>query len=154
MSHARTAIRQAVADALTANGHWTKVYANRAGLDVATENLPAAIVLSGPEERAAGAGEAGNGRVLGSAFEIRILELHIRLLDKGSEVDDALDTASAEVEKALYADTTLGGLVKELELTSTQPEFNEEGDQHIGHFTLTVDVAYRIDPNNPQTTQD
>ena len=59
-----------------------------------------------------------------------------------SNFDDTIDTISKEVEEAIAADTTLGGLAKDCYLESTEIEFNAEGEKPLGYVSLTFCLLY------------
>ena len=63
--------------------------------------------------------------------------------------DDTIDTISKEVEEAIAADRTLGGLAKDTYLESTEIEFNAEGEQPVGSVTLTFLTNYYVQEKNP-----
>ena len=66
-----------------------------------------------------------------------------------SNFDDTIDTISKEVEEAIAADRTLGGLAKDTYLESTEIEFNAEGEQPVGFATLTFLTNYYVQETNP-----
>ena len=66
-----------------------------------------------------------------------------------SNFDDTIDTISKEIEEAMAADRTLGGLAKDTYLESTEIEFNAEGEQPVGFATLTFLTNYYVQETNP-----
>jgi len=66
-----------------------------------------------------------------------------------SDFDDTIDTISKEVEEAIAADRTLGGLAKDTYLESTEIEFNGEGEKPLGYVSLTFLTNYYVKENNP-----
>jgi len=66
-----------------------------------------------------------------------------------SNFDDSVDTICKEVEEAIAADTTLGGLAKDTFLESTEIEFNAEGEQPMGFVSLTFLTKYYVQETNP-----
>ena len=66
-----------------------------------------------------------------------------------SNFDDTIDTISKEVEEAIAADRTLGGLAKDTYLESTQIDFNAEGEKPLGFVSLTVISNYYVKEKNP-----
>ena len=66
-----------------------------------------------------------------------------------SNFDDTIDTISKEIEEAIAADRTLGGLAKDTYLESTEIEFNAEGEQPVGFATLTFLTNYYVQETNP-----
>ena len=66
-----------------------------------------------------------------------------------SDFDDTVDTISKEVEEAIAADRTLGGLAKDTYLESTQIDFNAEGEKPLGFVSLTFISNYYVKEKNP-----
>ena len=66
-----------------------------------------------------------------------------------SNFDDTIDTISKEVEEAIAADTTLGGLAKDCYLESTEIEFNAEGEAPLATATLNFLTNYYIQEQAP-----
>ena len=66
-----------------------------------------------------------------------------------SNFDDTIDTISKEVEKAIMADRTLGGLAKDTYVESTEIEYTGEGEQPVGYVTLTFLTNYYVQETNP-----
>ena len=60
-----------------------------------------------------------------------------------------IDTIAVEVEKAIAADRTLGGRSKDAYLTSTDIEFNSEGEKPLAFMTLNYNVEYYTQEQNP-----
>jgi hypothetical protein len=66
-----------------------------------------------------------------------------------SNFDDTIDTISKEVEEAIAADRTLGGLAKDTYIESTEIEYTGEGDQPVGYVALTFLTNYYVQETNP-----
>ena len=66
-----------------------------------------------------------------------------------SNFDDTIDTISKEIEKAIAADRTLGGLAKDTYIESTEIEYTGEGEQPVGFITLTFLTNYYVQETNP-----
>jgi len=66
-----------------------------------------------------------------------------------SNFDDTIDTISKEVEEAIAADRTLGGLAKDTYVESTEIEFNAEAEQPLGFVSLTFLTNYYVKETNP-----
>ena len=66
-----------------------------------------------------------------------------------SDFDDTIDTISKEVEEAIMADRTLGGLAKDTYVESTEIEYTGEGEQPVGYVTLTFLTNYYVQETNP-----
>jgi len=68
-----------------------------------------------------------------------------------ADSDATLDLIDAEVQTALMADDTLGGLVKFLEFVSAEKEISEDGDRAAGKVSIEYEFVYRIDRTAPIT---
>ena len=66
-----------------------------------------------------------------------------------SNFDDTIDTISKEVEEAIAADRTLGGLAKDTYIESTDIEYTGDGEQPVGYVTLTFLTNYYVQETNP-----
>jgi hypothetical protein len=65
--------------------------------------------------------------------------------------DNLLDTIAVEVEEALAADVTLGGLSKDVQVTAFEAEYSGDGEQPVAVGRFTVAVAYRTAENDVET---
>ena len=54
-----------------------------------------------------------------------------------------------EVEEAISADRTLGGLAKDTYVESTEIEYTGDGEQPVGYVTLTFLTNYYVQETNP-----
>ena len=66
-----------------------------------------------------------------------------------SNFDDTIDTISKEVEEAISADRTLGGLAKDTYIESTDIEYTGDGEQPVGYVTLSFLTNYYVQETNP-----
>jgi hypothetical protein len=66
-----------------------------------------------------------------------------------TDFDDVVDDICKEVEAALGADRALNNLAKSQNITSTEIQFNGEGDQPVGVVTMTYTVVYRTTTTAP-----
>jgi len=66
-----------------------------------------------------------------------------------SNFDDTIDTISKEVEEAISADRTLGGLAKDTYIESTEIEYTGEGEQPVGYVSLNFLTNYYVQETNP-----
>jgi hypothetical protein len=80
----------------------------------------------------------------------RALKRHLRLVVEGVEtnIDNTLSTIAKEVEAAIGADSTLGGLVKDTRLFSTEFALNTSGSPAIGSIFMTWTIDYRTREND------
>lgn len=74
------------------------------------------------------------------------VEMYVKAV---SAYDDTLDTICAEVEAALYADTTRGGYAKDTRISAFEADFSGDGDQPMMAGRLTVDVHYTSTEGSP-----
>jgi hypothetical protein len=142
MSHARQAIREAVATAVTGLASTgARVFQSRMR---AQEDLPCLQVATNGEEIS---------REDLDALEERDLEVEIIGVAKAAgDVDDDLDDIAAEVETAIGANNTLGGRVKRMHLTGIRIEFDDELEQPVGLIRLTYRCTYFTNAGVPGTT--
>lgn len=57
-------------------------------------------------------------------------------------LDDQLDDMALAIEKAVLRDETLGGLVRDLWLTTTEISFEERAEKTVGMVTMTFTAEY------------
>ena len=68
---------------------------------------------------------------------------------KNATLDDTLDTIIKEVEVAVIADPTLGGLAKDTMLTPIEIGLTGDAQNPTGNARMTFTVEYYILENNP-----
>lgn len=134
MAHVRTGIRNALVAVLTgltttgARVHASRMYPQADG------SLPCLLVITNDERQIV----EGLSRVLE-----RTLDVSVRAVVKASaSLDATLDTIIAEVETAMGAVTTLGGLIKELSLASIQISYDDMTDKPVGMADITYTISY------------
>jgi hypothetical protein len=66
-----------------------------------------------------------------------------------ADVDKTTDSISLEIEDILSKDHTLGGMVKDMSLSSTETNLSGEGDKPACVATLTYHITYRTKENSP-----
>lgn len=128
-NHVRRQIRDSVMSTLA--GLVTtgaRVYQNRV---YPVKETPGLIVYNGDE--------SSEPETIGTRKVNRILNLNI---EGYASSDNALDQIAKEVEVALSADETLGGIAIDSYLIATTFEFSD-GDTPAGVVTLTYQVQYR-----------
>lgn len=80
----------------------------------------------------------------------RDLELVIQgIVQVGDDVDCRLDDLALQIERAMDADPTFGGVASDSLLTSTEIDFSEEGSRTVGHLGLFYTIAYYTYPADP-----
>lgn len=149
MSHVRQQIREAFGTAcsgLSTTG--TNVFQTRV-YPLETGALPGLCIYTTSESISDVVGEIGGAaRLVSRALSVRV-EGYARA---ASNLDDTLDTISAEVETAVANSSTIDGLITDMELSSTDVSFTE-GDREIGVITLDFAVVYTTAFNDPQTAK-
>jgi len=65
--------------------------------------------------------------------------------------DDKLDLIASEVETAILADPTLGGLAVNTVLSGTEAEYSGDAEQPVGTIRLTFQVQYRTETGYPDS---
>lgn len=82
----------------------------------------------------------------------RVLDVIIEgYVSATANYDNTLDQIAVEVEEALAADVTLGGLAKDLQVTAFESDFSADGDQPVAVGRFTVTVQYRTAENDVET---
>ena len=73
----------------------------------------------------------------------RTLEVVIEIYASATtNLDNTLDTVSAQIEEALSADLTRGGYAKDTKVIAFEADFDGSGEQPVGVGRLTVQVTY------------
>ena len=73
----------------------------------------------------------------------RSLTVSVEAYVKGTAGHDAtIDDIAAEVEVAIAADTTLGGLAQDTRMTSIDVDHSGDGDQPVAIAVITVEIDY------------
>lgn len=134
MAHVRKGIRDHIVATLTglattgANVSKTRVY------PFAADKLPRISVYTKSEDA-----EYGTISRPRSIFRTLIVSVEVMVQ---SDVDDDLDQIASEIETALAADVTRGGLAKDTRITSFEADFSGDPDKPVGSATLQVEVDY------------
>lgn len=82
----------------------------------------------------------------------RTVSLIIDLAESANDVgEDTLDAMASEVETALAADVTFGGLVKDSSLAGTDTDFSTDGEKPVGIKKLRYSVTYHTHHGQPGT---
>jgi len=142
MAHKRTSIRNNVTTTVTgltttgSNVFETRIYPNELA------KLPLLNVYSNTETSE-----------LSSIGKIeRNLEIMVEGFAKAtSNIDEALDTISKEVEVAMANDLTRGGHAKDTFLSNTEYELENIGNQQLGVIKMTFNVLYLTTKADPET---
>ena len=141
MPHAKQQIRSAVVTLLTglattgASVFSTRIYNH--------DTIPSLNVIAGDESTDPVNQDGTQMRTLVLIVEARAM--------KQTGVDDQADTIQSEVETALHADYTLGGVCVHCELRAVTDERDDEGAKPSIMRSMDFEVRYVIDPSAPNT---
>ena len=145
MTHARKQLRDAVASAVTGlTSTGARVFKSR-NLPMGATELPALCVYARQDTPDYDAGAFG-------AIVVRVLEVHVQgyaARVDSEDLDARLDAMAAEVEEAIYADPTFGGLAHGTRMGAQVLEVDPDGDQSLGVVDMTFDVIYRTAEGAP-----
>lgn len=145
MPHVRTGIRSALVAVLTGlSTTGTRVHASRM-YPRADGALPCLLVITSDEP------QIDEGLSNQPILE-RTLEVSIRAVVKASaSLDTTIDNIIAEVETALGAVTTLGGLIKGLSLVSIGIDYDDATDKPVGAANINYRATYFTLAGSPAT---
>lgn len=140
MSHVRKQIRDQfvsrLASAVTLVS--SRVYATRV-YPLTEAKLPAITVSVTSES----SGIMTMGATMGSKSLDRSVDIAVSIYEKATAtLDSAIDAIAVQVEEAIGADYTLGGIAKQSVLVSTSIDFSGETEKPVGIATLTFSVRY------------
>lgn len=145
-THRRKQIRDAVVarlDDLATTG--TRCYGGRT-LPLGDGFSPTLLVYS-RQENSSYEAMGGAGRPLQRIVKLAV---HGYVASAGSDPEDTLDQIALEVERALMADETLGGLAVSIELTATDIDAElTESNRRVGEIRLTYDIEYSSAADDP-----
>ncbi len=135
-THVRRQIREAVETVLDGLPSGPNVVKPR-GHAVARARLPAVRVVA--REEAAEPDAMGDGGTLARRLTLTVEGL----AEGGDDLENVLDGLASEVETAVGADPTFGGLVEDSWLASTEIAVGEPGERRTGAIELGFAVLYR-----------
>ena len=145
MSHVRQQIRDDIVTTLTGlTTTGSNVFRSRI-FPLEETNLPALCIYT--------KSEASEYDTIGLPRSVnRILDVAVEAYVKGvSNYDNTLDTIAVEVEEAIAADITLGGVAKDAQITAFEADFAGDGEQPVAVGRFTVTVEYRTVENDVET---
>ncbi|WP_439271859.1 phage tail terminator protein [Pseudochrobactrum sp. HB0163] len=145
MSHARTQIRQAVIALLKGNtSAGNNVFEARV-YPIDDPKLPALLVYTKLETL----GEQSMSRPRTQQRELRLsIEVYVKARGK---VDEDTDALALEIEQLIAADVTLGGLVKDMVLDTTETQFSDDGERPVAVAVMNYAILYTVKEHQPQT---
>ena len=142
-NHVRQQIREYFGTTLTgltttgANVYESRVYT------LQEDTLPSLVIYTKSESSEPIV--IGTDRVMSRELSV-VVEAYCKAT---SNFDDTIDTISKEVEEAIAADRTLGGLAKDTFIESTDIDYTGDGEQPVGYVTLTFLTNYYVQETNP-----
>jgi len=145
MSHVRQQIRDDIVTTLTGLATTgSNVFRSRI-FPLEQTNLPALCIYT--------KSETSEYDTIGLPRSVnRILDVAVEAYVKGvSNYDNTLDTIAVEVEEAIAADVTLGGVAKDAQITAFEADFAGDGEQPVAVGRFTVTVEYRTVENDVET---
>ena len=145
MAHVRKQIRDAIVTALTgltttgSNVFRSRIY------PLEQAKLPGICIFT--------RSEAVEFDTLTMARSInRVLDVQVEAyVSATANYDNTLDQIAVEVEEALSADVTFGGLAKDTQVTAFEADFSGDGEQPVAVGRFTVTVQYRTAENDVET---
>lgn len=144
MAHARQQIRAAFATAVTgltttgARVHTWRAY------ELAEDGLPALRVYTPVED-------IDNDDGLGDVATRRLTVVCEAVVRASSTVENTVDTICVEVEEAIAADETLGGVAEWCRLDAFESEIDDEAHQPTMLATLRFIAQYHVATNDVET---
>lgn len=143
--HVRQQIREQFASQITglattgSNVFQSRFYNLEAG------NLPAIIVYT--KDETIEPSTLGSNRVMNRTLFLTA-EIYVKSV---TNADDTIDDICKEVEVAISADPTLGGLAKDCYIEEMEATLNGEGDRPVIVGLLTFNVNYHTREQSPDS---
>ena len=142
--HVRQTIREAIAALVTGlNTTGTNVYQSRV---YPHDTLPCLTVYTISESVMDTLFDGSQSRELSLVIEGRA--------KANANLDDTLDTISAEVETAIMTDQFLNDTINLIELVQTDAEYFDDIEQPCGVIRINFRVEYRVNESDPTTLID
>ncbi len=145
MTHVRQQVRNKITEVV--NGILSfdnNVFENRT-YELRKEELPAAIIFSGPEiiERA-------TEKHRQPGLQKRKIETSIYVFARSPQnIGDLVDALAVEVEEAIFADPTLGGLAAETIVLDCVTHIDAESDVPVGALRIALQSTVFTREGNP-----
>ena len=134
MAHVRQQIRSAIVTALTGLTTTGSMFSARGSIRLKAVSCPGfAFTRSEAVEFDTLTITRSIGRVLEVSVEAYV--------SATANYDNTLDTIAVQVEEALAADVTLGGLSKDVQVTAFEADFPGDGEQPVAAGSLYRDGA-------------
>ncbi len=145
MSHARTIIRNTIVSLFKNNSVLKKAVEGRIyeSKIYPIDTVPAIMVYT-PNEQVI------DYTISSPRTQTRQLNVIIEIFAKANATPDQTgDGLALEIEDILGSDPSLGGMVKDLSLHSSETILSGEGDKPIAVTILTYHLSYRTKENSP-----
>lgn len=149
MAHVRKQIRDAVETTLVSAVSLVsgRVYASRV-YALSDAKLPAVAIYSASESSST----MSFGMGINAVKMMRELSLNVEAYVAVNDVfDDNVDAICVQIEEAIGADPTLGGLAKDAVLVSTEIDYDGATETPVGVARLTYTVQYVTSVGNVET---
>ena len=151
MAHLRTQVRNALETALSGLATPVSVlFEFRHRLEA--ENLPAVLVSLTGTEAQPGEASMGDPAWRVESQQTVMVELH-SMQSTGHECMEELDQMELEVEAAMAADTTLGGIIEKIESSGSEVDVNVDQDITAAVRAVTYIATWRADFGAPDTPE-
>ena len=147
MSHVRQQIREAFGSACTSlSTTGSNVFQSRV-YPMESSGVPGLCIYTVTETTSDVSQEIGGAsRLISRSLTVRVEGY----AQETTNLDDKLDTISAEVETAVANSSDIDALITDLSLASTEIAYTGEADQLIGVVTLEYAVIYTSAFNDPE----
>lgn len=145
MTHARTIIRKTIVFLLKNNSTLKRAVGDRVyeSKVYPVDNTPSIVVYT-PSEQVI------EYSMSFPRSQTRQLSLIIEIYAKeNTSIDQISDSLALEVEEIIAADPTLGKMVKDVVLHSSETIFSGDGDKPIAVATLAYHITYRTKETSP-----
>jgi hypothetical protein len=145
MSHSRTAIRKTIVSLLKSNATFRRIVGERVyeSKVYPIDTVPSIVVYTPSEQ-------VTEYSMSFPRSQTRQLTLVVEIYAKeNSNIDQISDSLALEVEEIIAADPTLGKMVKDMLLNSSETIFSGDGDKPIAVATLTYHITYRTKETSP-----
>jgi hypothetical protein len=84
--------------------------------------------------------------------QMRQLEASVEAyLMANTNFDNTLDTIAVEIEEAIYSNTALNALVKQINITGFEADYSGEGEKVVGVGNFNVQIIYSVRENDIET---
>lgn len=145
MTHSRTTIRRTIVSLFKNHSTLKRVIGDRVyeSKIYPIDNTPSIVVYT-PNEQVI------DWTIGFPRTQTRQLTLLIEIYAKeNTAIDQMSNSLTLEVEQILGEDPSLGGMIKDLLLNSSETIFSSECDKPIAIATLTYHITYRTKENAP-----